>query len=164
MLHKTSTQFLFLLFLLLTAANSSATTYYVSSSSGNDYNSGMDPSSAWQSLSKVSNYYNFQPGDQILFKRGDVFYGSLTISNSGSSGNPIVFGAYGSGPNPVLTGFTSVNSWTNVGGNIWESTNSVSNLSSVSIVLINGINTKVGRYPNDSYFPFQSHGGNNSIT
>ncbi len=164
MLHKKSTQFLFLLSFLFFSASTFATTYYVSSSSGNDYNSGTSSSSPWQSLSKVNSYYNFQPGDNILFKRGDSFYGNISINNSGNAGNPITLGAYGAGAKPVITGFTWVSSWTNVGGNIWESTNPVSNLSTVNVVVINGVNTPIGRYPNNGYYSFQSHGGSYSIT
>ncbi|MDE3183782.1 MAG: right-handed parallel beta-helix repeat-containing protein [Bacteroidota bacterium] len=164
MLYKKSTQILFLLSFLLSSFPIFATTYYVSSSSGSDYNSGTSSSSPWQSLSKVNSFYNFQPGDNILFKRGDSFYGNISINNSGNSGNPITFGAYGSGAKPVITGFTWISSWTNLGGNIWESTNQASNLSTANIVLINGVNTPMGRYPNSGFLSFQSHGGNYSIT
>ena len=158
MLYKKSTQILFLLSFLLSSFPIFATTYYVSSSSGSDYNSGTSSSSPWQSLSKVNSFYNFQPGDNILFKRGDSFYGNISINNSGNSGNPITFGAYGSGAKPVITGFTWISSWTNLGGNIWESTNQASNLSTANIVLINGVNTPMGRYPNSGFLSFQSHG------
>ena len=104
-----------------------------------------------------------------MFKRGDTFYGSLTIKNSGSSGNPITFSAYGTGAKPVITGFTAVTAWTNKGGNIWESTNAVSTLSTCNMVVVNGVNTPMGRYPNSDaaksgYLPFQSHSGTTSIT
>jgi len=145
-----------------------ATTYYLSSSSGNDNNSGTDPSSPWRTIDKL-NSYNLQAGDNVLFKRGDTFYGGINI-NSNNSGSPVNFGAYGSGEKPVISGFTSVTSWTNLGGNIWESTNSVSSLSSLRMVVINGVNTPMGRYPNASssypflpnFFHFQSHSGSGS--
>ena len=175
MLHRKSTYaFLFLTFLLLTVT-ASATTYYLSSSSGNDSNSGTDPSSAWQTINKLNNF-PLQPGDQVLFKRGDTFYGGIKVNSSGSSGNSITYGAYGSGPNPIITGFTKVTSWNNLGGNLWESSNAVSTLSSLKIVVINGVNTPMGRYPNASssypflpnFLHFQSHSGtgsgNTSIT
>jgi hypothetical protein len=38
----------------------------------------------------------------------------------------MTFGAYGTGANPIITGFTTVSSWSNLGGNIWESTSAVS--------------------------------------
>ncbi len=143
-----------------------AATYYVSNS-GNDSNAGTDPSSSWQTLNKVS-AATFQPGDQILFNCGDVFYGSMTITQSGTAGNPITFGSYGSGANPVITGFTAVNGWNNLGGNIWESTGAVSALATCNMVTVNGVNTAMGRYPNagdpnGGYLTFQS-GNNTSLT
>jgi surface protein len=44
------------------------------------------------------------PGDQVLFKRGDSFPGTLTITKSGSLGLPITFGAYGTGAKPIFSG------------------------------------------------------------
>jgi parallel beta-helix repeat protein len=150
----------FILFSLM----ASAKTYYVSSSSGNDGNSGTSPSSAWQSLNRVNSFYSFVPGDQILFNRGDIFYGQISLYNSGSSSNPITLSAYGTGSNPVINGFSTITSWTNKGGNIWESTNSVSSLPYLNIVVINNVNTPMGRYPNTGFLTYQSHSGSTSIT
>jgi len=93
-----------------------------------------------------------------------VFYGNIIISRSGTSGNPITIGAYGTGANPIITGFTTVTAWTNLGSNIWESTNAVSSLSSTSMVVINGVNTPMGRYPNSGWLTYQSLVGKTSIT
>jgi len=108
-------------------------------------------------------------GDNVLFAKGQTFKGSITLSNSGTSGNPITFGAYGTGANPIITGFTTVTAWTNLGSNIWESTNAISTLSKCNMVTINGVNTAMGRWPNSDetwggYVPFQSHSGSTSIT
>ena len=139
-----------------------ATTYYVSNA-GNDSNSGLASTLAWKTLVKV-NSFTFRAGDQILFERGSSFYGSLTVKYSGASGSPIVFGAYGTGANPVITGFTQVTAWTNLGSNIWESTNAVSALSTLDMVVINNVNTPMGRIPNSGYYYFQSHSDNYHIT
>ncbi len=82
--------------LLALVSASQATTYYVDSntSAGNDSNAGTSTSAPWRTLSKV-NAALLQPGDQMLFKRGGVWHGTLTISRSGNSGNAIYFGAYG---------------------------------------------------------------------
>ena len=140
-----------------------ATTYYISSS-GNDSNSGTDPSSAWQTINKVNSFRNFKPGDNILFRRGDTFYGGLIVSNSGTSGSPITYGAYGSGAKPIITGFTNVTSWNNLGGNIWESSSAVSSLKTCNTVAVNNENTPMGRYPNEGYLVYESFSGNTSIT
>lgn len=144
-----------------------STTYYVSSL-GSDLNNGTTASTSWKSLAKVGGT-KFLPGDQILLKRGDTFYGSLTVPNSGSSGKPIIFGAYGTGVNPIISGFTSVSAWKNLGTNIWESINTVSPLTTCNMVAINGVNTPMGTYPNSDaanggFLTHQSHSGSTSIT
>jgi hypothetical protein len=110
-----------ILSLMMFGASASATTYYVSSSSGNDANSGTSSSTAWQTIAHV-NGRSFQPGDSILFKRGDVWNESLAPASSGSSGNPITFDAYGSGGAPNLTGYYAVpaTAWVLVTGNAWK--------------------------------------------
>lgn len=143
---QSSINFLFTLLMVLLSVMSFSATYYISNS-GNDSNSGLTTTAAWQSLTKV-NASIFKPGDQILFKKGDSWYGSITIKQSGTAGNPITFGAYGTGANPIITGFTTVTGWTNLGNNIWESTNAVSTLSKCNMVVINGIATAMGRWPN----------------
>ena len=155
-----------LLFLILNFyLTSRATTYYFSSN-GNDANNGTSTSTPWKTLSKLNSFFSsLKPGDNVLFNRGETFYGSITFTKSGSSGLPIILGAYGSGANPVITGFTSVSSWTNKGSNIWESTNAVSSLSSCNMVVVNGVNTAMGRTPNyPDYYTWNSHNGNSSIS
>jgi hypothetical protein len=174
MLKKHAQQCLLLLTFVVFAFTANATTYYISND-GNDSNSGTDASSPWQTINRL-NSASLSPGDNVLFRRGDTFYGTIVASNSGRNGSPVTYGGYGSGNKPVITGFTNVTSWTNKGGNIWESTNAVSTLSSLNMVVINGVNTPMGRYPNAStsypflpnFFNFQSHSGsgsgNSSIT
>jgi parallel beta-helix repeat protein len=150
------------LLLVCTASLSMATIYYVSST-GNDANSGLTTALPWKTLIKVNSRIFFA-GDQILFNKGDTFHGSITVNGSGTSVNPITFGAYGTGANPIITGFTDVTAWTNLGGNIWESTDVVSTLSTCNMVVINGVNTPMGRFPNTGYYYFQSHSDNYHIT
>jgi hypothetical protein len=99
------------------------TTYYVSSSQGNDANSGTSATAAWQTIAHV-NAQTFQPGDSVLFRRGDVWNESLAPASSGASGNPITFDAYGTGPAPNLTGYYAVpaSAWVQVYGftNAWK--------------------------------------------
>lgn len=144
---------LFILFVCLPPFLGEAQTTYYISNEGSTGNNGTSTSTTWP-LSKV-NSTTFFPGDQILFKRGETFVGSITVSQSGNSGNPITYGAYGSGANPVFNGLTSVTSWTNLGGNIWESSGAVSTLPTLKLVLINGVNTPMGSTPNrDAFYPF----------
>lgn len=132
------------------------TTYHVASDGSGDFTT----------LPQV-NASTFNAGDNILFKRGDTFYGNIVVNNSGTSGSPITYGAYGTGAKPVITGMQSVTSWTNKGGNIWESTNTVSTLSNVKQVIINGVTIPMGATPNrdtaypylPNYYTYQSHTG-----
>ena len=110
-----------LAFVFLLCAMASGTTYYVSSSSGSDGNTGTSTSAAWATLAHV-NAQTFQPGDSILFKRGDVWNESLVPPSSGTAGNPISFDAYGTGAPPNFTGWYVIptTAWVNVTGNAWK--------------------------------------------
>jgi len=153
-----------LLYLIFFALTANATNYYISVSAGNDANPGISPGLPWKTLSKLNSAFgSFGSGDSILFKRGDTFYGSIAITRRGTPGSPIIIGAYGFGANPVITGFTSIKEWKNIGGNIWESVSEVSTLPSVNMLVANGINTPMGRYPNEGYLTYQSF-TRNSIT
>jgi len=136
--------------------------YYIKTG-GNDALTGLSDAQAW-SFTKLASFVP-AAGDQILFNRGDTFYGSLTITVSGTDVNRIVYGAYGTGDKPIITGFTTVSSWTNLGSNIWESTSTVSNLLTANVVFIDDVNTGMGRTPNaGSYYWIDSHVTNTSLT
>lgn len=85
------------------AAAASAATYYVDSAGGNDSNTGTGTSAAWKTLDKV-NAVTFQPGDQILLKRGGSWTGTLWPKGSGTSSAPIVIDQYGTGNAPLING------------------------------------------------------------
>src|SRR6187431_3285048 len=70
-----------------------ATIYYVSNQ-GNDANNGTSKKTAWRTIAKV-NASRFEPGDKILFKKGDTWNERLNPPSSGSAGNAIIFGSYG---------------------------------------------------------------------
>jgi hypothetical protein len=78
-----------------------ATSYFVDGVAGNDARDGLADATSWQSLSKV-NAFAFNPGDVVNFKRGGTWTGTLTISRSGVSGNPITFQDYGTGNAPLI--------------------------------------------------------------
>ena len=101
------------------------TTYYVSNSQGNDSNSGTSENSPFKSVGKVNSLY-LVPGDNVLFKKGDIWGGEvLAIRNSGTANNRIIIGSYGSGNKPVITlreqlpGWKDANNWQDQGNNIW---------------------------------------------
>ncbi len=104
---------------LFVPAVSRATEYYVDASAGNDSNSGRSTASPWRTVGKV-NSSSFAPGDRILFQRGQTWREQLIVPSSGASGNPIVYGAYGSGSRPAIKGSALVTGWTSAGGSVWR--------------------------------------------
>ncbi len=167
------------LFLYAASANvpAKANNYYFSSSQGDDSRTAtqaQSPGTPWKTLNKLNSFFStLKPGDSVLFKSGDTFYGTITINASGTSSSPIVLGAYGAGVKPVITGFTAISSWTNLGGGIYESSSAMSALSTCNMVTIddgrNQIPYAMGRYPNANatnrgYLTYQSHSGQTSIT
>ncbi len=142
-------------------------TYYFSAA-GNNSNSGTSSASPWLTLSKLTGLA-LKPGDQILLRRGDTFAGGITLLQSGTSSSPIVIDAYGTGAKPIITGFSTVSAWTNLGGGIYETTSAASTLATCNMVLRNGAVQQIGRYPNANaankgYLAYQSHSGQTSIT
>lgn len=77
--------------------------FYIDATNGNDLNNGHTLVSAWKTLEKI-NSSTFNPGDKILFKTGETFYGKLIVSSSGNLLNPIVFDSYGSLEKPIING------------------------------------------------------------
>ncbi|HEY0058052.1 MAG TPA: right-handed parallel beta-helix repeat-containing protein [Flavisolibacter sp.] len=161
---------LMLLFCLILLNTSKATNYYFSQT-GNDnrtFQEAQNPATPWRSLGKLNAVFSsLEPGDTIFFKRGDVFEGSLNITRSGSSNSPIVLAAYGSGPKPVISGFTVVTGWLPISANIWEAP--VNSAAQVNVVLLNNMPQAIGRYPNASvanggYLKYESYSGSQSIT
>lgn len=136
------------IFFILLSLIGNATTYYFSAS-GKDDNNGTSLTSTWKTLAKFNSFISSAKlGDNFLFKRGETFYGSITIRKAG-----ITIGAYGTGNNPVITGFTPIYDWNPLGDNIWESRYKVP---ATNMVVINGVNTAMGRYPNTGYLTYTS--------
>ena len=117
-----------------------AKTFYISVS-GSDNNSGLSKTKPWKTITKV-NAAIFVAGDSVLFRSGETFYGSLTPSISG-----LVFSSYGGNIKPIITGITTISSWTSLGGNIWEAI-VPGGLPTLNMVIINGVLTPMGRFPN----------------
>ncbi|HYG73957.1 MAG TPA: right-handed parallel beta-helix repeat-containing protein [Planctomycetota bacterium] len=133
--------------------------YYVSSSQGDDSRSAAqakNPATPWKSISKLNSSMSLMsPGDAILFKRGDVFHGTLRVSKSGTSETmPMIFGAYGTGNNPKLTGLVNLSSWTLVRNGIYSTPLKAG---AFNLVLLNGVVQAIGRYPNTGYLNLEAH-------
>jgi len=134
-----------------------ATTYYVDATAGSDSNAGTTTSSSWQTIAKVtakdtSSAAPFKPGDVILFKQGEVWRESLRITSSGTAGNPIVIGSYGTGSaKPIISGADIVNPslWKEYGGNIYVA--DVGKITVPNQLYVDGVFYEIARYPIDSY-------------
>ena len=70
---------------------------------GSDDNDGLTVNTPWRTISKVNSEI-FQPGDSILFKRNSVWFETLEVTSSGTTGSPILYGDYGTGELPVIDG------------------------------------------------------------
>jgi len=159
---------LFTLLLVFSLFSARANNYYFSAVSGDDSRTlaqAQNPSTPWKSISKLNSYFSsFQPGDSVLLKCGETFYGSITVNKSGTANLPIVISSYGTGNKPMITSLVTLNNWVSVGNGIWESYNS--NLDKkLNIVLLDGIEQQLGRYPNSDapnkgYLTLESHTSN----
>lgn len=163
--------------LFFASLKSIGNTYYFSTLDGDDSRTSTEaqnPASPWKTINKLNSFFaSLLPGDQVLFKRGDVFYTNtgITCGKSGALRNMITFGAYGTGAKPIITGLQDVTGWTNTGRNLWESNIITDGQASAMIVTIGGVNYPMGRYPNaddargnGGYLTYESHSGINSIT
>ena len=95
------------------------TTYYVKSE-GLDTSNGTAPDRAWKTMSKV-NGFTFAAGDSCLFERGGTWYETLTPHDNGTATGYISYGAYGSGPKPIINGGTVTSGFALVSGS-WDVT------------------------------------------
>jgi len=77
-------------------------TYYFSNQ-GNNSNAGTSSQSPWKEVNKLDEI-DLQPGDSVLFNRGDVFFGEIIMEVSGTLNAPIYFGNYGIGQKPLIKG------------------------------------------------------------
>ena len=110
------------------------------------------------------NAHTFVAGDSLLFNKGDTFYGTLTMDASGTAGNPIYIGSYGTGVLPIITGFSTLASWTNNGdGRYWATV--TGSEAQTNMVTVDGTNTAIGRYPDSgTNLTYEDHSTTISIT
>lgn len=85
------------------SSEASSTIYFVDATNGNNSNTGTSQATPWKTVAKV-NANQYSPGDQVLFKRGEIWRETLTPQSAGIANNPIKFGAYGTGVNPTISG------------------------------------------------------------
>jgi len=98
---------------------------YYFAENGNDSNNGLSTATPKRSLSLIAALaQSAAPGTHFLLRRGDVFIINLTLTfflANGTANDPIVMGAYGTGPSPVIDGHTTASIITVRGGDAGES-------------------------------------------
>jgi hypothetical protein len=111
-----------ILFFILEAGLYAQKTYYIDFAYGSDSNNGTTISTPWKNAHKLNGLNFFQPGDIILFKRGQEWLNqSFNIRSSGTEENPIVVGAYGQGERPIISGVSKINaSFSPMGNGIYH--------------------------------------------
>jgi hypothetical protein len=86
------------------APSSDGQIYYVDGEEGKKSNDGKSEDSAFKDIDQI-NDLTLSPGDQVLFKRGQIHYGVLTIEQSGTDLKNIYLADYGAGNLPVIKSF-----------------------------------------------------------
>ena len=133
-------------------AAASAIIYYVSSSGGSDSNNGTSPGTPFQTVGKA-NSLNLLPGDQVLFKCGDIWQGDpLILSRSGNAAARVKFGSYPTPDclnKPSLSGSRPIGGWTPDTTNVYKATLPAANFPlGIDQLFRGGQRLTLGRWPN----------------
>lgn len=142
--------FIFLLFSVQVYGRS----FYVSNQ-GNAANSGMSPEKAWsyaylQQVVQGNTATKLQGGDTVLLQAAQTYYGGLTIRSSGHPENPIVFGSFGKGAKPVISGWVRPDGWQLQGKHVFTITIGTPPAGVLNLVALDNRVVGKGRYPNEN--------------
>lgn len=89
-------------FLFVISQTAEAKDYFFHPIMGNDQNSGLSVTEAFQSLAVVKNL-SLQPGDQILLAEGEIFYGTLELMDfKGLENRPLVITSFSPDKKPTI--------------------------------------------------------------
>lgn len=139
-----------IIFLLISVSFTLKARNYYFSSSGLDSRTNVEAQNKftpWLSIAKLNGFFNqLLPGDSVLFKRGETFYGTIIINKSGTSSSSINVGSYGKGARAVITSMIEL-SWTSIGNNIYRSVEVIS-VPYMNLLTINNLPVSMGRWPN----------------
>jgi Right handed beta helix region/Bacterial Ig domain len=91
---------------------------YFVSPGGNDSNPGTSQSAPWHTIKRV-NSAHLRPGDVVYFRSGGWWRDTLKPPIGGKAEAPITFAAYGSGPQPVISGSDLIRGWSKYSGLIY---------------------------------------------
>lgn len=137
-------------FLLATGTINAATIYVdASASSGGDGSSG----SPYQTIQQAAD--DATAGDTVRIHAG-TYRESVVVPNDGSSGNPIVFEAYGDGE-VIVSGAELVTGWELYADNIYRTTAPVTGMSDrfENQIFVNGVMLNEARWPNSPLDPLR---------
>ncbi|MBK6876183.1 MAG: right-handed parallel beta-helix repeat-containing protein [Ignavibacteria bacterium] len=133
--------------ILFSFVEAMSATFYISNN-GNDKNNGLSPLYPWRTVTKLNSMMReFSPGDMIFFERGSYFVGQINIGCSGNDNEPVTFGAYGAGIEPVISGSLPLRNWTLDKNGIYRAQSD----STIRNLFINGKQLILARYPNSGY-------------
>ncbi len=130
--------------------------YYFSSSDGNDGNAGASPSEPFATIHQA-NSLTLNPGDQLLFKCGDVWRGeAIHVQQSGTQNAPIRYGSYPTPDcpdKPILSGSLPISGWVTHTAGIYmadlnEGANAGSFPDGLNQLFRNDLRLPMGRFPN----------------
>lgn len=139
---------LILLALLLPSFYAFAAVFHLAEN-GDDSNTvvqAQNPATPWKTLGRL-NSAALAPGDSVLFRRGDAFSGTITVTVSGNPGAPIVYGAYGSGSLPVIRGSVPVTGWTENRSGLQSAACTLS----ARMLFCDNLPMTLARFPNNGY-------------
>ena len=93
--------------------------FYVSAN-GCDTADGRTPETAWQTIAKVN--ASIEGGDEIRFRCGDTFYGSIAPKPGISPAQPTFYTSYGEGKKPVISQYKmpKCGAWEKVSDNVYK--------------------------------------------
>jgi hypothetical protein len=113
---------------------------------GSDDNSGLSPDAPLRTIQRAADLA--QPGFTCYIHAG-TYRETVTLSNSGRPGEPIVFMAYGD-DQAVISGADPIDSgWVAVGGGVWKT--AVQTTTQIEAVFFDGRMMMEARWPNNTW-------------
>jgi hypothetical protein len=112
--------------------------------------------SAQQHLGRWHNSMRLLHGGLVtasFSRRGMCSPAGSIYTRSGAVGNPVYVGPYGTGADPVFTGYSTLTTWVSYGGNVWGAPISGAK-AYLHNVAVNGQLFHQARYPNTGYITF----------
>lgn len=142
---------------LLISTYVSALNYYVDAVSGNDSQTGTSALQAFKTLAKAQSV--LVNGDNLYIKAGTKVYGSLRLLKK----NNITISTYGGSTRALISGYTILGGWVDMGGGIYRS--SIVNLpNKLNLLTIDDVPQQIGTYPDNGYLTYESFNGRTDIT